>query len=408
MVIEQPSRGPRARNPAMRARLDPTQRRGRRRVVALLVAGAGLCLAVPSLAASAPSAARRTTTVVKKLPSRGTYAVVVSLRKTTVQETADVHVGSQVQHNVAVAPWSGAEAAFYVHVTAKKLRVRVVGTAAPVKFTVATARQRSSPLTASQSLASSYAAAPRNPYHTLVWSDEFKGPAGSAPNPAKWAPDSGGGCGDNTLSTNTANLANGSLDGNGDLAITALPTVGVPGAYSSAQLDSAGLFSFTYGRIEARMALPVGQGLCSAFWMIGDNPTTTTGCGIACGEIDIMEQGGQDPFQISATLHGPIPPTPGNTNSQQWQSGVVSATALGGVFHTYGLIWSPGKLTWTLDGVPYARATPASLPKGATWVFDGHPFHIIFDLAVGGYLGPPASTTVFPATIRVAWVRVYR
>jgi beta-glucanase (GH16 family) len=387
--------------------LDPKQRRGSRRVVALLVAGAALCMAVPSLAAPAPTAAQRTTRVVKKLPSRGTYAVVVSLGKTKVQETADVFVGSQVQTNIAVAPWSGAEAAFYVPVTTKKLKVRVVGTAAPVKFTVATARQKS-PLAASQPTATSYTAAPRNRYGTLVWSDEFNGPAGSAPNPANWAPDSGGGCGDNTLSTNTASLANGSLDGDGNLAITALPVTGVPGTYSSAQLDTAGLHSFSYGRIEARMELPVGQGLCSAFWMIGDNPTPTTGCGVACGEIDIMEQGGQNPYQISATLHGPIPATPGNTNSQQWQSGVVSATSLGGAFHTYGLIWSPGKLTWTLDGVPYATATPASLPKGATWVFDGHPFHIIFDLAVGGYLGPPASTTVFPATIRVAWVRVYR
>jgi beta-glucanase (GH16 family) len=391
----------------MTAGLDPKQRRGRRRVVALVVAGAAMCMAVPSLAAPAPTPAELTTRVVKKLPSRGTYAVVVSLAKTKVQETADVFIGSQVQKNIAVAPWSGAEAAFYVPVTTKKLKVRVVGTAAPVKFTVATARQKSA-LAASQPTASSYTAAPRNAYGTLVWSDEFNGPAGSAPNPANWSPDSGGGCGDNTLSTNTANLANGSLDGGGNLAITALPVAGMPGAYSSAQLDTAGLYSFSYGRIEARMELPVGQGLCSAFWMIGDNPTPTTGCGIACGEIDIMEQGGQNPFQISATLHGPIPATPGNTNSQQWQSGVVSATSLGGAFHTYGLIWSPGKLTWTLDGVPYATATPASLPKGATWVFDGHPFHIIFDLAVGGYLGPPASTTVFPATIRVAWVRVYR
>ena len=72
------------------------------------------------------------------------------------------------------------------------------------------------------------------------------------------------------------------------------------------------------------------------------------------------------------------------------------------------MIWSPGKITWTLDGVPYATATPASLPPGATWVFDGHPFHIILDLAVGGYLGPPTATTLFPATMRVAWVRVYR
>ena len=390
----------------MTAGFDPKQRRGSRRVVALLVAAAAMCMAVPSLAAPALTTAQLTTRVVKKLPSRGTYAVVVSLGKTKVQETADVSVGSQVQKDIALAPWSGAKAAFYVSVAAKKLTVRVVGTAAPVKFTVATARQTASPLAASQSAASSYTAAPPNPYGILAWSDEFDGPAGSAPNPANWTPDSGGGCGDNTLSTNTGNLANGSLDGGGNLAITALPAAGVPGAYTSAQLDTAGLYSFTYGRIEARMELPVGQGLCSAFWMIGDS-LTSTGCGVACGEIDIMEQGGQDPNQISATLHGPIAPTAGDTNSQQWQRGVVSATSLGGAFHTYGLIWSPGQLTWTLDGVPYATATPASLPKGATWVFDGHPFHIIFDLAVGGYLGPPASTTVFPATIRVAWVRVY-
>jgi beta-glucanase (GH16 family) len=390
----------------MTAGVDPKQRRGSRRAVALLAAAAAMCMAVPSLAATAPTAAQLTTRVVKKLPSRGSYAVVVSLDKTKVQETADVYVGSQVQENVAVAPWSGAEAAFYVHPKAKKFKVRVVGTAAPVKFTVAVARQTSA-LAASQPGATSYTAAPRNPDHTLVWSDEFTGPAGSAPNPANWTPDSGGGCGDNTLSTNTASLANASLDGNGNLAITALPVAAVPGTYSSAQLDTTGLHSFTYGRIEARMELPVGQGLCPAFWMYEDN-LTSTGCGVACGEIDIMEQGGQNPYQISATLHGPIAATPGNTNSQQWQSGVVSATSLGGAFHTYGVIWSPGRITWTLDGVPYATATPASLPKGATWVFDGHPFHIILDLVVGGYLGPPASTTVFPATMRVAWVRVYQ
>ena len=389
----------------MTAGVDTKQRRGVRRAVALLVAVAVMCMAVPSLAATAPTAAQLTTTVVKNLPSWGTYAVVVSLGKTKVQETANVYVGSQVQRDVALAPWSGAEAAFYVHVKAKKLRVLVVGTAAPVKFKVAVARQVSPP--ASQPTASSYASAPSNPYTKLVWSDEFNGAAGSAPNPANWSPDSGGGCGDNTLSTNTASLANASLDGRGNLAISALPVPGVPAAYTSAQLDSNGHYSFSYGRIEARMQLPVGQGLCPAFWMIGDSPPNTS-CGVACGEIDIMEQGGQNPYQISATLHGPIAVTPGDTNNQQWQSGITSATPLGGAFHTYGLIWKPGKLTWTLDGVPYATATPASLPKGATWVFDGHPFHIILDVVVGGFLGPPTPTTVFPATMRVAWVRVYR
>jgi hypothetical protein len=161
----------------MTAGVDTKQRRGVRRAVALLVAVAVMCMAVPSLAATAPTAAQLTTTVVKNLPSWGTYAVVVSLGKTKVQETANVYVGSQVQRDVALAPWSGAEAAFYVHVKAKQLRVLVVGTAAPVKFKVAVARQVSPP--ASQPTASSYASAPSNPYTKLVWSDEFNGAAGS-------------------------------------------------------------------------------------------------------------------------------------------------------------------------------------------------------------------------------------
>jgi beta-glucanase (GH16 family) len=65
-------------------------------------------------------------------------------------------------------------------------------------------------------------------------------------------------------------------------------------------------------------------------------------------------------------------------------------------------------LTWTIDGLPYAKATPASLPPGAQWVYNGHPFHILLDLAVGGWPGNPNSSTVFPATMRVSWVRVYQ
>jgi beta-glucanase (GH16 family) len=97
----------------------------------------------------------------------------------------------------------------------------------------------------------------------------------------------------------------------------------------------------------------------------------------------------------------------GSTNYQQWQQWVISATSLQGSFHTYGLIWSPRRLTWTIDGVPYATATPASLSSNAQWVFDGHPFSLQLDLAVGGWPGAPTSTTEFPASMLVDWVRVY-
>ena len=42
------------------------------------------------------------------------------------------------------------------------------------------------------------------------------------------------------------------------------------------------------------------------------------------------------------------------------------------------------------------------------WVFD-HPFYIILNIAVGGnFVGPPDASTVFPQTMLIDWVRVYK
>ena len=79
----------------------------------------------------------------------------------------------------------------------------------------------------------------------------------------------------------------------------------------------------------------------------------------------------------------------------------------GGGLSLFGIDWSPGKIVFTLDGVPYATRTPASLPAGGQWVFD-KPFYLILNLAVGGnFPGPPDATTHFPAKMLVDWVRVY-
>jgi beta-glucanase (GH16 family) len=290
----------------------------------------------------------------------------------------------------------------------RKFTVRVVSNAHAASFSVASslqAAQSATPPVLAPTGSTSPTAPATGAYNTLVWSDEFTGTAGSPPNPANWTADSGGGCGSGTLSTNTANPANAQLDGNGDLAITALGASSNP-PYSTAQLDTGGLFSFTYGKIEARIDVPPGQGLCSAFWLLADD-------GEALGwpnggEIDVMEAIGDIPTQTNGFLHGPITPDTDGGNYQQWQSTLTSATPLAGGFHTYGLIWRPNSLTWTLDGVPFATATPAKFPPSATWVFNDHPFHIILDEAVGGWPGNPNASTVFPAAMRVDWVRVYQ
>ena len=118
-----------------------------------------------------------------------------------------------------------------------------------------------------------------------------------------------------------------------------------------------------------------------------------------------LEAIGDLPYQTNGFLHGPVTT---NANDQQWNGVVNSVTPLAGTYETYGLIWKPNSLTWTLNGVPFATATPQTLTPTASWVFNGHPFHILLDEAVGGWPGNPNASTVFPAVMGVDWVRVYQ
>ena len=391
-------------------------------VIAVLAGTAALAstAAAPSLAAggsASPTPTRMATTIRhERVGSWGTYTVVVTVPPTPVPESINVFAGTHVQRNVQVSEGQGAELEFSLRVSSRTFTVRVVGPQR-VPFSVASARQAPTIGASSQTGPtgptgptsptgptgpSSPVAPATGPYNTLVFADDFTGPGGTAPDPTKWTADSGGGCGVGTLSTNTTSPANAALNGAGQLAINALgPTASPP--YSTAQLDTAGHFSFTYGRIEARIATPPGQGLCSAFWLLADDgPGLNWPNG---GEVDVMEAIGDIPSQSDAFLHGPMT---GDPNYQQWSATLQGEKALAGGFHTYGLIWKPNSMTWTFDRVPYATATPKSLLPSSRWVYNGHPFHILFDLAVGGWPGNPNSATAFPASMRIDWVHVYQ
>ncbi len=391
--------------------------RSRRGSVALLAALLTLLGAVPSLAATV-AVRTVTTTRHERVRTPGEYAIVVSIPAVAASQSITVAAANQVQRNVPIGPSQTVHLAFYVHITRHAYTVRATSQGTQVHFSVAASLQQPSDTTGQTGTTGTTSTTgatgasgpdgvvdigpPAGPYNTLVWSDEFTGPAGTPPNAVDWTEDSGGGCGTGTLSTATQDPANASLDGAGDLAITALTG---PSGYTSAQLDTDGKFSFEYGRIEARIEEPAGFGLCSQFWLLGDSPTLGDACWPTCGEIDVHEALGNLPSQADAFLHGPSPNT---ANYQQWSAAIQSALPLTAGFHTYGLIWRPNQITWTLDGVPYARATPSALAKGSTWAFNGHTFHIILDLAVGGWPGPPNASTMFPASLLVNWVRVYQ
>jgi beta-glucanase (GH16 family) len=243
---------------------------------------------------------------------------------------------------------------------------------------------------------------------TLVWSDEFNGPDGSRPDPAKWKFEVGGnGWGNHELEYYTNRPENSFLRG-GNLVIQALKenSTGpdhVTRDYTSARITTQGLFEQAYGRFEARIKISRGRGLWPAFWLLG-NEIGTIGWP-ACGEIDIMENIGKEPSLVHGSLHGP-----GYSGDRDYTS---EYKLPGGVhfaddFHVFAVEWEPKTVRFFVDQELYATFTPARLPAGMKWVFD-HPFFIILNVAVGGdWPGPPDETTTFPRTMLVDYARVYK
>ena len=240
------------------------------------------------------------------------------------------------------------------------------------------------------------------PGRTLVWSDEFEGPAGQAPDPSKWSADVGGsGWGNQELEYSTARPENVALDGAGHLAITARAEPYMGKAYTSGRINTLAHFTQAFGRFEARMQWPAGQGMWPAFWLLGNNESTVGWP--ACGEIDIIENKGQEPNTVHGTVHGPGY-SGGNGISA---AHLVPGAPLSAGFHVYAIEWFANDIVFSVDGVTYFMLAPGQLPAGTQWVFD-HPFGVILDLAVGGtYVGSPDGTTTFPQTLLVDYVRVY-
>ncbi|MET7855594.1 family 16 glycosylhydrolase [Streptomyces avermitilis] len=240
-----------------------------------------------------------------------------------------------------------------------------------------------------------------------TFSDTFDGAAGSAVDSSKWKVETGDNVNNHERQYYTSGNNNAALDGQGHLVITARKDN--PGnyqcwygrcEYTSARLNTSGKFSAAYGRVEARMKIPRGQGMWPAFWMLGTDigqvgwPNS--------GEIDVMENVGFEPSTIHGTIHGP---------GYSGEGGIGAAYSLSGgqafadAFHTFAVDWAPDSITWSVDGTVYQRRTPADL-GGKTWAFN-KPFFLILNLAVGGYWpGDPNSSTVFPQQLVVDEVKV--
>ncbi len=229
--------------------------------------------------------------------------------------------------------------------------------------------------------------------YKLVWSDEFNG---TSLDQTKWSNETGNNNGNNnewefyTSRTQNCSVANGFL------TITALKESYNGFNYTSARINTQNKFSFKYGKIEARIKLPYGQGMWPAFWLLGDNINSVGWP--ACGETDIMEMiGGQG---RENTVYGSAHWGGDYSRSYKLSSGTFADD-----FHVFDIIWTPSEIVWQVDGISYNTLdiTPASLSAFQK------KFFIILNLAVGGsWPGYPDNATVFPQTMHVDYVRVYQ
>ncbi|RZN84829.1 MAG: glycoside hydrolase family 16 protein [Winogradskyella sp.] len=214
------------------------------------------------------------------------------------------------------------------------------------------------------------------------------------------------GWGNNELQYYTDRSDNATVE-NGFLLITAKQEEFNGAQYTSARLQTKNKFQQQYGRFEARIRLPYGQGMWPAFWLLGDDSDGSIWPQI--GEIDIMENVGDEPIQIFGTVHGP-----GYSGAESVsKSYTLEGSRVDTEFHVYGIEWGPNYINYYIDDVLYNQITPEDIDEATNgqgeWVFNDRPFYIILNLAVGGNLpGPPNAETEFPQTMLVDYVRVYQ
>lgn len=237
----------------------------------------------------------------------------------------------------------------------------------------------------------------------LVWSDEFVGDAGTAPDATKWVYDLGtgpnnDGWGNSEFQVYTNRPENVSLDGAGKLVITAIRNPGP--SYTSARIKTKGLFEQKYGRFEAKIKTPTGPGIWPAFWMLGSNIDTTPWP--QCGEIDIMEQRGQQSAVTIGTVHGPGY-SGGNAVGKPY--GLTNGR-FDNDYYIYAIEWGENYVDFFVNDFLYNRITPSDVT--GEWVFD-QPFYMLLNVAVGGnFVGFPTDGTPFPQSMTIDYVKVYK
>jgi len=246
----------------------------------------------------------------------------------------------------------------------------------------------------------------------VLWTQSFNEKVGAKVDPKIWSYNTGaGGWGNNEQQYYTNRAANISTDGKGSLVISAIKLDPddpknsyitnwcIDCVYSSARVMTQGKIGFKYGTISARIKNPEGVGMWPAFWMLGAPRSSCDGWP-SCGEIDIVEARGSQPYHSVSSLHGPNY-SGGSPLSHYYFSG---NTPLTDGYHTYRVDWLPNSIKFYVDNNYVGGETKSSVAPN-DWVFNAE-FYIIMNLATGGnFDGGQLDETIQKAEMKIDWIR---
>ncbi|MEY4000093.1 MAG: glycoside hydrolase family protein [Actinomycetota bacterium] len=262
------------------------------------------------------------------------------------------------------------------------------------------------------------AAAAKPVSYKLLWSQEFNTKTAGAPDSKIWGYDVGVGV-NGELEFNNNSTKNVLVDGKGHLLITAnriadssFNQVGTSKAdtailkrcsyycqFTSGRIKTAGKVGFKYGRMEARVKVPDGQGTWPAFWMLGSSLMDGDSWP-GCGEIDILETRGSMTNAAFGTIHGP-----GYSGGQGKGSVYDNVKSLSAGYHTVAIEWFPNVIKFYVDNNNYFTVSSRDVAPNE-WVYNKE-FFLIVNLAMGGEFTGDIDPTIMQKQFALDYIRYY-
>lgn len=241
--------------------------------------------------------------------------------------------------------------------------------------------------------------------YELVWNDEFNQPG--LPDSTRWGYQTGGhGWTAKEMQNYTGKDPETAHVADGFLNITALAATDGRNPVKSARLVTNDKADFETGYFEIRAKFPAGEGLRSAFWMVGD---TVSAIGWPdAGEIDVVEHYGRVAGAIGAAVQMRQQFWSDKGGKGQLGKSIVVSDATS-AYHVYACEWTEEQLVFSVDGQPFWTYTPERITP-RRWPFQW-PFYLALNLSAGGNRSAAVGNVrkdIFPATMSVDYVRVYQ